>query len=55
VAAEPLAAALRLAFAWPPDEIERYRATATQLLERFRPTAVQSVVSHEVVPILLGH
>jgi hypothetical protein len=53
VAAEPLAAALRLAFAWPPDEIERYRATATQLLERFRLTAVQSVVAQEVVPALL--
>jgi hypothetical protein len=54
VAAEPLAAALRIAFGFPADETERYRATATQLLERFRPSAVQSVVTDQVVPSLLG-
>ena len=54
VAAEPLAAALRVAFAWPADETERYRASATKLLDRFRPSAVQSVVTDQVVPALLG-
>src|ERR671914_327087 len=54
VAAEPLAAALRVAFASPADETERYRASATQLLDRFRPSAVQSVVTDQVVPALLG-
>ena len=54
VATEPLAAALRLAFGWPTDEVERYRGTAAQLLERFRPSAVQSVVTDQVVPSLLG-
>lgn len=54
VAAEPLAAALRIAFARPADEVGRYHATATQLLERFRPAAVQSVVTDQVVPTLLG-
>jgi hypothetical protein len=53
VGAEPLAAALRIAFALPADEAERYRATAAQLLERFHPTTVQSVVTDQVVPSLL--
>jgi Glycosyl transferases group 1 len=54
VAAEPLAAALRLAFALPADEAERYRGTAAQLLERFHPSTVQSIVTDQVVPSLLG-
>ena len=54
VAAEPLAAAIRIAFGWPADEAERYRATAIQLLERFHHSAVQSVVTDQVVPTLLG-
>jgi Glycosyl transferases group 1 len=54
VTAAPLAAALQIAFARPPGEVESYRAAATQLLERFRPTAVQAVVTNEVVPTLLG-
>ena len=54
VAAEPLAAAIRIAFGWPADEAERYRATARQLLDRFHPTTVQSVVTNQVVPDLLG-
>jgi hypothetical protein len=54
LAAEPLAAALRAAFALPDDRVERYRAEAARLIEPFRPEAVQRVVAEEVVPALLG-
>jgi hypothetical protein len=54
VAAEPLAAALRAAFALPDEEVERYRAEAARLIERFRPEAVQRAVKEEVLPALLG-
>jgi hypothetical protein len=54
VAAEPLAAALRVAFEMPPSELERYRAEAARLIEPFRPEAVQRAVKEEVLPVLLG-
>jgi hypothetical protein len=49
-----LAACLRAAFELPDDRIAAYRARATELLEPFRPEAVQRVVAGEVVPALLG-
>jgi hypothetical protein len=54
VAAEPLAAALRVAFEMPPSELERYRAEAARLMEPFQPEAVQRAVTEEVLPALLG-
>jgi hypothetical protein len=54
VAAEPLADALRAAFALPDDRVERYRTEATSLIEPFRPEAVQRSVTEEVLPALLG-
>jgi Glycosyl transferases group 1 len=54
VAAAPLAASLRAAFKLPDEEVERYRAEAARLVERFRPEAVQRVVKEEVLPALLG-
>ena len=54
VAPEPLAAALRAAFALPPPEVERYRAEAARLIEPYRPEAVQIAVKEEVLPALLG-
>jgi lipid A disaccharide synthetase len=53
VAPEPLAAALRTAFALPDDRAARYRAEATRLLEPLRAEAVQRVVAEEVLPALL--
>jgi hypothetical protein len=53
VAPEPLAAALRAAFALPPPEVERYRAEAARLIEPYRPEAVQIAVKEEVLPALL--
>jgi hypothetical protein len=54
VAAAPLAAALRAAFAMPPAEIERYRTEAARHIEPFRPEAVQEAVKEDVLPALLG-
>jgi Glycosyl transferases group 1 len=54
VAPEPLAAALRAAFALAPPEVERYRTEAARLIEPFRPEAVQIAVKEEVLPALLG-
>jgi Glycosyl transferases group 1 len=54
VAPEPLAAALRAAFALPAAEVERYRAEAAPLIEPYRPEAVQIAVKEEVLPALLG-
>jgi Glycosyl transferases group 1 len=51
---EALAAALRVAFASPNYEVERYRASAARLVERFRPSAVQSAVRDQVIPNLLS-
>ena len=53
VAPEPLAAALRAAFALTPPEVERYRAEAARLIEPYRPEAVQIAVKEEVLPALL--
>ena len=53
VAPEPLAAALRAAFALPPPEVERYRAEAARLIEPYRPEEVQIAVKEEVLPALL--
>lgn len=54
VAPEPLAAAIRAAFALAPAEVERYRAEAARLVEPYRPEAVQRAVKEEVLPALLG-
>jgi glycosyl transferase family 1 len=54
VAAEPLAASLRAAFALPDDQVKRYRAEAARLIEPFRPEAVQRAVREEVLPALLA-
>jgi hypothetical protein len=54
VAAEPLSAALRAAFALPDEDVERYRAEAARLIQPFRPEAVQRAVKEEVLPALLG-
>ena len=53
VAPEPLAAALRAAFALAPEEVERYRAEAAPLIEPYRPEEVQIAVKEEVLPALL--
>jgi Glycosyl transferases group 1 len=53
VAPEPLAAALRAAFALPAADVERYRAEAVRLIEPFRPEAVQRAIKEEVLPALL--
>lgn len=53
VAPEPLAAALRAAFALPAPELERYRADAARLIEPYRPEAVQRAVKGDVLPALL--
>jgi Glycosyl transferases group 1 len=49
-----LAAAVRAAFDLPEDRAGRYRAEAARLVERFRPEAVQTVVTDEVLPVLTG-
>jgi hypothetical protein len=54
VATEPLAAALRAAFALPDDRVASYRAEAANLIAPFRPEAVQRAVKEEVLPALLG-
>jgi hypothetical protein len=54
VAADPLAAALRAAFELPEQRVESYRLRAGELLERFRPEAVQRVIEGEVLPALLS-
>ena len=54
VAGGSLAAALRVAFALPPAEVERYRTEAARLVEPFRPEAVQMAVKEQVLPALLG-
>ena len=53
VAAAPLAAAIRTAFALPPAEVERYRAEAANFIAPLRPEAVQIAVKEEVLPALL--
>jgi Glycosyl transferases group 1 len=55
VAAEPLADAIRAAFALPDAELERYRTEAASLIEPYRPEAVQRAVKEEVLPALLGN
>src|SRR5918992_1238023 len=54
IEAEPLAAALRAAFEMPDERVARYRARAAELVEPFRPEAVQRAVREEVLPALLG-
>jgi Glycosyl transferases group 1 len=53
VAPVPLAAALKAAFALPDERVERYRLEAAELVELFRPEAVQRAVKEEVLPALL--
>jgi hypothetical protein len=50
----PLAAAVRTAFSLPDEEVASYRSEAGRLIARFRPEAVQSVVTEQVVPALLA-
>ena len=54
VAAEPLAAALRAAFAMPEDRLRTYRDRAETLLEPLRPEAIERTVAEQVVPVLLA-
>ncbi|MEA2332354.1 MAG: hypothetical protein QOH58_2492 [Thermoleophilaceae bacterium] len=54
VAPDPLAAALRAAFALPEERVRGYRARAAALLEPYRPEAVQRTVADELLPGLLG-
>jgi hypothetical protein len=49
---EPLGTALRAAFALPEERAARYRAEASELVEPFRPQAVQRAVTEEVLPAL---
>jgi glycosyltransferase involved in cell wall biosynthesis len=51
---EPLAAALRAAFALPDERVARYRARAAELVAPFRPEAVLRAVREEVLPALLA-
>ncbi|MGH2714894.1 MAG: glycosyltransferase, partial [Thermoleophilaceae bacterium] len=54
VAAAPLGASIRAAFALPDECVARYRAEAARLVEPFRPEAVQRAVKEEVLPALLA-
>jgi Glycosyl transferases group 1 len=54
VAAGPLAAAVRTAFALSEETVTRYRAEAARLMEPYRPEAVQKVVTEQVLPALLA-
>jgi hypothetical protein len=54
IAAEPLAAAIRSAYALPPERETAYRAHAATLLERFSPAAIRRTIESEVLPALLG-
>jgi len=54
VAPQPLAAALRAAFALPDGRLTAYREAASERLGPFRPEAVQRTVAAQVVPALLG-
>jgi Glycosyl transferases group 1 len=54
IAAEPLAAALRAAFALPDDRQADYRARAATMLEPFRPEAIERTIDTQVLPTLLG-
>jgi Glycosyl transferases group 1 len=53
VGPEPLAVALRAAFAMPEERVARYAREAAAFVEPFRPEAVQRAVSEEVLPALL--
>jgi hypothetical protein len=53
IAAEPLAAALRAAFELPEQRAHDYRVRAAELLERFRPEAIERTLAREVLPALL--
>jgi hypothetical protein len=53
VAPEPLAAALRAAFALPEERAAQYRSDAARLLAPLRSEAIERVVAEEVVPTLL--
>jgi Glycosyl transferases group 1 len=54
VEAGALAAALRTAFEFPEDRTRRYRERAAELLEPFRPEAIQRTIAEQVVPALLA-
>lgn len=53
IAAEPLAAALRAAFELSEQRAHDYRVRAAELLERFRPEAIERTLAREVLPALL--
>jgi glycosyltransferase involved in cell wall biosynthesis len=52
--AAALATAVRAAFELPEQRVESYRRDAAQLLQRFRPEAIQRSIAAEVVPALLA-
>jgi hypothetical protein len=54
IAAGPLAAAIRGAYALDGERAAAYRARAVTLLQRFRPEAIQRTIVSEVLPALLG-
>jgi Glycosyl transferases group 1 len=54
IAAEPLAAAIRSAYALPPERATAYRAHAATLLGRFSPAAIRRTIEFEVLPALLS-
>jgi glycosyl transferase family 1 len=54
VAPEPLAGALRAAFAYDDERARRYRERAAELLAPFAPGEVRRTVEREVLPRLLG-
>lgn len=51
---DALAGALRTAFELPEERARRYRERAAELLEPFRPEAIQRTIAEQVVPALLG-
>src|SRR5918992_372706 len=53
VASEPLAAALRAAFALPEERAAQYRSDAARVLTPLRPEAIERVVVGDVVPALV--
>jgi Glycosyl transferases group 1 len=51
---EPLALALRAAFDMSGERVARYQARAAELVEPYRPEAVQRTVREQVLPALLA-
>ncbi len=51
---EPLAGALRRAFAMSEPELARYRTAAAELMAAYRPQAIGTLIADRVLPALLG-